>query len=89
MLRIEYGKKFEKQVVRCRKRGKDITKLMDIVMKISSGEELDRKHKNHYFENRKCWECHIEPDWLLIYRIHENVLILELLETGTHSDLFG
>lgn len=62
-------------------------KLRDVVLTISNGEPLAEKHRNHYLENRKCWDCHIEPDWVLLYRIHDDVLILELLETGTHSDL--
>lgn len=89
MLRVEYGRKFAKQAERCRRRGKDLGKFKEIVRKLANGESLEKKHHNHYFENRRVWECHIEPDWLLIYRIDHDTLILELLETGTHSDLFG
>ena len=82
-------RKFAKQAERCRRRGKDLGKLKEIVRKLANGESLEKKHHNHYFENRRVWECHIEPDWLLIYRIDHDTLILELLETGTNSDLFG
>lgn len=88
MLRVDYGKKFSKQAEKCKRRGKNMQKLRDVVLTISNGEPLEEKHRNHYLENRKCWDCHIEPDWVLLYRIHDDVLILELLETGTHSDLF-
>ena len=88
MLHGEYGKSFTRQVEKCRKHGKDIRKLERIVVRIAKGEVLEAKYRNHYFKDRMCWECHIEPDWLLIYRIYEKKLVLELLETGTHSDLF-
>ncbi len=88
MLHVDYGKKFSKQAEKCKRRGKNMQKLRDVVLTISNGEPLEEKHRNHYLENRKCWDCHIEPDWVLHYRIHDDVLILELLETGTHSDLF-
>ena len=88
MLHVDYGKKFSKQAEKCKRRGKNMQKLRDVVLTISKGEPLAEKHRNHYLENRKCWDCHIEPDWVLLYRIHDDVLILELLETGTHSDLF-
>ena len=62
-----------------------------IVERLSNRIPLEARHKDHalvgnYFGNR---ECHIEPDWLLIYRIEENVLVLILTRTGTHGDLFG
>lgn len=69
MLHVEHGRKFAKQAERCRRRGKDLGKLKEIVRKLANGEPLEKKHYNHYFENRRVWECHIEPDWLLIYRI--------------------
>lgn len=74
------------------KQGKDISKLETIVTKLANKEELDSKHRNHLLTDSKhyknCGKCHIEPDWLLIYRINNTELILLLIETGTHSDLF-
>ena len=67
---------------------KDLSKLYAVVRKLANCEPLEEKYRNHYLENRKCWDCHIEPDWILLYRIHDDVLVPELLETGTHSDLF-
>lgn len=67
-----------------------IEKLQAVVAKLQCGETLPPANRDHALSGR--WanhrECHIAPDWLLIYQIHENVLILELTRTGTHSDLF-
>ena len=71
---------------------KDLTKLTETVNKLARGEELDVKYRDHaLMDNQKfknCRECHIEPDWLLVYKKNTKELILFLIETGTHSDLF-
>lgn len=73
------------------KRGKDITLLEEVVTHLALGEALSDKNKDHALTGN--WvghrECHIQPDWLLIYRIEDDVLVLTLSRTGTHSDLFG
>ena len=73
------------------KQGKDKNKLVDILKKIANGEELEAKYHNHKLNNNKfykdCYECHIEPDWLLIYRYEKENLILILVNTGSHSDI--
>ena len=73
------------------KQGKNLKKLERIIYLIATAQPLPPKCKNHKlignFDNS--FECHIEPDWLLIYRIDNNILILSLLRTGSHSDLFG
>ena len=75
------------------KLGKNIDKLLIVVELLASGEELDIRYKDHalidnkYYRN--CRECHIEPDWLLIYKYNNDELILYLVETGSHSDLFN
>ena len=81
---------FKKDVKRSKKRGKDMSHLRLIMQRLTQGEALEDKYRDHalvgnYAERR---ECHIEPDWLLIYRIDikEKVIIFE--HTGTHSDLF-
>lgn len=83
---------FKKELKLIKKRNKDLKKLSNIIDILASGEELDKKFNNHLLFNnskfRNCYECHIEPDWLLIYKIINNELILLLIETGTHSDLF-
>ncbi|MCI6498068.1 MAG: type II toxin-antitoxin system YafQ family toxin [Lachnospiraceae bacterium] len=82
---------FKKDYKLAKRRGLDISLLKDIVTKLANGEPLDPKYKDHSLSGN--WtghrECHIQPDWLLIYRYEENVLILTLTRTGTHSGLFN
>lgn len=65
--------------------------LWTVVEKLLQGEELEKKYRAHILTgNRKGqWECHIRPDWLLIWEIQEDKLILVMVNTGTHADLFG
>jgi len=85
--------KFNKQLKRMIKQGKDIEKLRAIIKALAYGKPLDLKYKDHllidtkYYKN--CRECHVEPDWLLIYKYDENEIILYLVQTGSHSDLFN
>ncbi|MDR2733773.1 MAG: type II toxin-antitoxin system YafQ family toxin [Spirochaetota bacterium] len=74
-----------------KKRGKDMKKLSAILAMLAGRERLQEKHRDHELigEYRNFRECHIEADWLLIYAIIENELVLLATETGTHSDLFG
>lgn len=73
------------------RRNLPIGKLQAVVAKLQKGEELPPANHDHALAGR--WanhrECHIAPDWLLIYQIVNNILVLELTRTGTHSDLFG
>ena len=83
-----YLKQFEKDVRRCTRRGKNLEKLKFLVWTLLAGEPLDPIHRDHrllgnYVGRR---ECHIESDWLLVYRIEEAIVFFE--RTGTHSDLF-
>lgn len=82
--------KYKKDLSAINKRGKNTQKLKDIIAKLAMGEELPAKNKDHSLKGD--WtgyrECHIEPDWLLIYKIDNGNLILSLMRTGTHSDLF-
>lgn len=84
--------KFDRSTRRAVRRGKDIKKLAVIIDMIARGERLLPKYHDHALsDSRKykdCRECHIEPDWLLVYRIDHGELILVLVETGSHSDLF-
>lgn len=88
---IKSTTQFKKDYKLAKKRHLDTELLKDIVTKLANGEVLPDKNKDHALSGN--WighrECHILPDWLLIYRIEENVLILTLSRTGTHSDLFG
>lgn len=81
---------FKKDYKLAIKRGLKISLLEDIVASLAMGEPLPEKNKDHALTGN--WtghrECHILPDWLLIYRIEDDVLVLTLARTGTHSDLF-
>lgn len=82
---------FKKDYKLAMKRGLKISLLEDVIASLSMGEALPVKNRDHSLSGD--WsghrECHILPDWLLIYHIEDDVLILTLTRTGTHSDLFG
>ena len=82
--------KFKKDYKRCKKRGYDINLLGEVVDQLLDGKELDDKYRNHQLHGNYegFYECHIQPDWLLIYAINNDELILTTSRTGTHSDLF-
>ena len=90
MLRIRYHTSFKKDYKKVVKRGYDTKLLENIIQKLAKGEQLSEKNKDHLFSGdySGCRECHITPDWLLIYEIDHGELILYLTRTGTHSDLF-
>jgi mRNA interferase YafQ len=73
-----------------KKRGHDLRKLTEVVQMLSNGKRLPAKYKDHALkgDRKGMRECHILPDWLLIYEIDDDVLYLYLYRTGTHSDLF-
>jgi mRNA interferase YafQ len=79
---------FKRDVKRLLKRGKNFDKLKDVVGSIADGLKLDARYKDHALGGD--WvgsrDCHIEPDWVLIYRVEEDLVYLE--RTGSHSDLF-
>ena len=83
---------FKKELKNIKKRNKDLSKLTEIVNKLANDIELDIKNRDRRLVNnlrfQNCRECHIEPDWLLVYKKDNNNLILFLIETGSHSDLF-
>lgn len=82
--------KFQKDLKRIEKRGYNISLLTNIIKKLANGEQLLEKNKDHSLVGNYagCRECHITPDWLLIYEISNGDLILYLTRTGSHSDLF-
>ena len=81
MLTIKYQTAFKKDYKRIRKRGYDISQLEMVICMLAEGQELPPKYAN-------CRECHIAPDWLLVYEVKEKELLLYLIRTGTHSDIF-
>lgn len=82
--------RFQKDLKKMKKRGYDLSLLSDIIKKIAQGESLPPKNRDHNLTGTyaNCRECHITPDWLLIYEIYEKELFLYLTRTGSHSDLF-
>lgn len=87
---IKYTSKFQKDLKRIQKRGYDLSLITEIIKKLANGEKLPERNKDHSLSGNfeGCRECHITPDWLLIYEIYDKDLILYLTRTGTHSDLF-
>lgn len=88
MKKLSQTTQFARDVKRMRKRGKDLEKLKAVVKKLAKGEFLDPKHRDHPLIGlwKNCRDCHIEPDWVIIYSTNPHTLRLE--RTGTHSDLF-
>ena len=82
--------KFKKEFALIEKRGKNIDKLIDVMALLIYEQPLLPKHENHplHGKHQGKWECHIEPDWLLIYRIDKTVGEITFYRTGSHSDLF-
>lgn len=88
---VKMTTQFKKDYKRCKKRGLPIARLKEVIGILAMGELLPAKNLDHALSGN--WsghrECHIQPDWLLIYRIEDDVLVLTLAHTGSHSDLFG
>ena len=89
---IKYSNIFKKSLKKVVKQGKDIDKLFMIIEKLANKKELEPKYRYYNLINDKyyknCGECHIESDWLLIYQYGAEELILLLVDTGSHSNLF-
>ena len=87
---VKPSNQFKKDLKLAAKRGYKIELLTDVIKKIANGEVLEPKYKDHQLSGNFGFyrECHIQPDWLLIYQIDGEQLILLLSRTGTHSDLF-
>lgn len=88
ILTFDATNKFYKDVDKCYARGKDLNKLKVVINKLLNKETLEEKYKEHQLSGDKegFWDCHIEPDWVLIYRIDNRELILVAMRTGTHRD---
>lgn len=82
--------RFRKELRKMLKRGADIGKLETVVNILASGETLPPQYHDHALTGDMAGtrDCHITPDWLLLYRIENDVLVLTLTRTGTHADLF-
>lgn len=89
--KIEMSSRYRKELKKMIQRGADERKIIDAIDILASGKILPQRYKDHQlhgkFEGMR--ECHITPDWVLVYRIDGDRLILALTRTGTHSDIFG
>ena len=85
------SKRFEKDMKRCQKRGYNMQLIKDAILLLAENGTLPSEYKPHQLhgDRKGQWECHIQPDWLLIWEQHDQELILVMLNTGTHSDLFS
>lgn len=90
MLDIVPSNRFKKDLKLVKKRGLKIDNLRNVINTLAAEEKLDEKYRDHALNGdyRGFRECHVEPDWLLVYRVDQDELELFLFRTGTHSDLF-
>lgn len=90
---VTYSNEFKKNYKKLLKQGKNIDKLKIVVNKLANKETLDWQYRDHALNNSKkfkgCRDCHIEPDWILVYKYEDDELILLLLNTGSHSEIFN
>ena len=87
---LQFTTQFKKDLKLAKKQNKDLGKLFEVIDILANGETLDAKYKDHSLTGnyRGTRECHVEPDWLLIYEIRGDVLVLMLYRLGSHSELF-
>ena len=92
MLKIEFTGQFKRDYKLAVKRGCDPAELQKVLALLAAQTPLPEKYRDHALVNSRNYvgmrECHIRPDWLLIYKVYQDLLILELIRTGSHSDLF-
>lgn len=87
---IKYSGRFKRSYKLAQKRGLDTGLLKDIILRLGEGMSLDEKYKDHPLKGNLNGfrECHIQPDWLLVYFVEDDILTLTLTDTGTHADLY-
>lgn len=87
---VKFTNQFKRDLKLAKKQGKDINKLFAVISTIAEGNKLDSKYRDHNLSGdyAGCRECHVEPDWLLVYEIIDSVLVLMIYRVGTHSELF-
>ena len=88
--RYKTTKQFDKDVKRCQKRGFPMEKLVQVVMLLVENGKLPKEYRPHKLSGSYAgtWECHIQPDWLLLWQQDDKELVMLMNNTGTHSDLF-
>lgn len=92
MLNLEYTNQFKKDIKKITKQGLDIEKLHKVINILQKQEKLPEQYRDHLLVNSRNYknmrECHIEADWLLIYKIYDDAMVLVAVRTGSHSELF-
>jgi len=88
---VKFTGQFKKDLKAAKKQGKNLEKVFTVIKRLSIGESLDKKHNEHFLSGKfkGCRECHIEPDWLLIYEYIDDILVLSLNRLGSHAKLFN
>jgi len=91
MRKVKFTSAFKKSYKRMKKRGKNLTLLDDVIDDLRQGKTLPAKFRDHELKGNfnGFRECHVQPDWLLIYLIEDDILTLTLVDTGSHSDLLN
>ena len=91
LLSVVSSTRYDKEADRLRKRGKDMSRIVAVVDTLRRRRPLAARHRDHALSGdwRGWRDCHVEPDWVLIYRVDEDARELILGRTGTHADLFG
>ncbi len=94
--KVKYSSQFKKSLKKIIKQGKNINELKEVIDKLANNEELDATYNNHKLRDdryyKDCWECHLgttRSDWLLVYQYDNDNLIILMVNTGSHSELFG
>ena len=87
---VKFTTQFKKDLKLLKKQNKNLHRLYVAIEKLANGETLEEKYKDHALSGnyKGCRECHIAPDWLLVYEVYDDVLVLLMYRTGSHSELF-
>lgn len=88
--KVKFTSQFKRDLKLAKKQGKDTEKLFEVVERLANGEILEERYRDHDLTGnyKGCRECHIEPDWLLVYEILDDVIVLLLYRLGSHSEIF-
>ena len=84
---VKFTTQFKKDLKLAKKQGKDIEKLFEVIEKLANGEVLDEKYRDHDLTGnyKGCRECHVESDWLLVYEVADDILVLMLYRLNNHK----